>query len=493
MASILASALAGRGYASGGMVTGTPGHYSVTPAMVAAIKGAESGGEANPNAAVSSAGAQGGMQVMPGTAAEVAAGLGMANYDPTNEQQNTQVGTAYLNQLANMKGIDGDPNAIAAAYNAGPGRYLAGGTLPAETQAYVKKIMGTAVPGQPVAGLPSESDALNQAEAARHGGSGGTAPEARQVYDRPIGPTFTGAPMRSALLNSPVGSPSSAAPPIPGQSESDLLNRQEAAKHAGFGGFGSIAPRQVYTAPIGPTIGGAPMPSRMIGANNAGGHSGSGSGNEAMGGGGAGTMSPGGGMSQQGNAGGAQSSGIAGASGPNTTGADPRGDHTVTQVASNSGGVGGNGMGSITRPGFEEGGFVGSKVRGHQPEVRTIDFPDDAWRAIYGGRGDTPGAPDSPAMPGAARRTNFLAGGAIPGKPDGVVDNHKINADEGEFVVRRSAVNQAGPQLLQAINDPATAAKLRSLFNPQLIAALQKAGIIPQGGGGLATAIAGRR
>ncbi|RBI85849.1 lytic transglycosylase domain-containing protein [Rhodosalinus halophilus] len=72
---------------------------------------------------VSAAGARGLMQVMPGTAREVAGRLGLG-YDHdrllTDWTYNAQLGTAYLAEL--MERFEGNPVLVAAAYNAGPSR-----------------------------------------------------------------------------------------------------------------------------------------------------------------------------------------------------------------------------------------------------------------------------------------------------------------------------------------------------------------------------------
>ena len=104
----------------------------VSPALVLAVIGVESAG--NPTA-VSSAGAQGLMQLIPDTATR----FGVK--DSTDPLQNIKGGVAYLNWLT--KEFNRDPLMILAAYNAGEGAVRANDGIPpyAETRDYVPKVL----------------------------------------------------------------------------------------------------------------------------------------------------------------------------------------------------------------------------------------------------------------------------------------------------------------------------------------------------------------
>lgn len=104
----------------------------VSPALVLAVIGIESGGRAD---AVSSAGAVGLMQLIPATAARFNVS------DSADPQQNIKGGVAYLDWL--MKEFDRDPLMVIAAYNSGENAVKKNGGVPpfAETRAYVPKVL----------------------------------------------------------------------------------------------------------------------------------------------------------------------------------------------------------------------------------------------------------------------------------------------------------------------------------------------------------------
>ena len=103
----------------------------VPPALVRAVMMAESAGDPN---AVSIAGAQGLMQLMPGTAA----GCGIDAFEP---DANVQCGASYLRMLLNR--YHDNVVLAVAAYNAGPGAVDKYHGVPpyAETQAYVARVI----------------------------------------------------------------------------------------------------------------------------------------------------------------------------------------------------------------------------------------------------------------------------------------------------------------------------------------------------------------
>lgn len=113
------------------MIDETSRRYGVETALVHAVVRAES---AFDHLAVSSAGAQGLMQLMPGTAQEVGV------RDVFHPQQNLEGGVYYLRSLIDR--FNGDYRLALAGYNAGPGAVERFGGVPpySETMDYVERV-----------------------------------------------------------------------------------------------------------------------------------------------------------------------------------------------------------------------------------------------------------------------------------------------------------------------------------------------------------------
>lgn len=114
------------------LVNDASARNDVAPALINAVVMAESAG--NPSA-ISTAGAQGLMQLMPGTSA----GCGISNpFDPV---QNVDCGTRYLHGL--LQRYSNNVELAVAAYNAGPGAVDQYHGVPpyAETRAYVARVL----------------------------------------------------------------------------------------------------------------------------------------------------------------------------------------------------------------------------------------------------------------------------------------------------------------------------------------------------------------
>jgi len=112
------------------IVTGLCNKYKVDKNLVMAVIDVESGFNAG---AVSSAGAQGIMQIMPET------GKDLELVDPFDPSENIDAGVRYLRYLLDTFP---DKRHAVAAYNAGPNAVKKYGGIPpyAETQNYVQKV-----------------------------------------------------------------------------------------------------------------------------------------------------------------------------------------------------------------------------------------------------------------------------------------------------------------------------------------------------------------
>lgn len=112
------------------IIQGAADQYGVEPSLIKAVISVESNGN---HQAVSPAGAQGLMQLMPKTAAE----LGVI--DPFDPKQNIMAGTRYLSRLLDR--YQGNQKLALAAYNWGMGNLEKNPTgLPKETRNYIVRV-----------------------------------------------------------------------------------------------------------------------------------------------------------------------------------------------------------------------------------------------------------------------------------------------------------------------------------------------------------------
>lgn len=155
--------------------------HGLDPALLKALIRQES--NFDPNAG-SPAGAQGLTQLMPGTAAS----LGVTDvHDPA---QAIEGGAKYLKQQLDTFG--GDVEKALAAYNAGPGAVKKHGGIPpyAETQNYVRKVMGYA---EEYRGATATAAAVPVSAAAPAPAAAAAAPAAMAALSSPMpsGPVAT--------------------------------------------------------------------------------------------------------------------------------------------------------------------------------------------------------------------------------------------------------------------------------------------------------------
>jgi len=112
------------------------GRFAVPARWIRAVMQVESNGDAH---AISSRGAMGLMQIMPGTWIELSVRYGFG-LDPFDPRDNILAGTAYLKEMHDRFGLAG----VLAAYHAGPARFeqhlATGQPLPPETSAYVATV-----------------------------------------------------------------------------------------------------------------------------------------------------------------------------------------------------------------------------------------------------------------------------------------------------------------------------------------------------------------
>lgn len=178
-------------------VTEASQRFGLPESWIFAVMRTESAGRVG---AVSSAGAMGLMQLMPGTWARQRARLGLGS-DPFDPRDNIMAGTSYLREMYDSYGTTG----MLAAYNAGPGRYedwrSRGRPLPAETRAYVAKIapqlqsasaatvVTSVAPVQPVRLSWTQSELFAARSGSKDGASGSFAAAAPpRLLDAPTAP-----------------------------------------------------------------------------------------------------------------------------------------------------------------------------------------------------------------------------------------------------------------------------------------------------------------
>jgi soluble lytic murein transglycosylase-like protein len=214
---------------------------SLSPDFALRIAQKETGNLANPESAVSPAGALGVMQLMPRTAR----GLGVK--DPLNPDENISGGVRYAKQMLDKYG---DEKLAAMAYNWGPGnvdKWLKSGkgieALPRETQKYAAAFAeGGSVKHFQLGGL-SAVDLMNSSLAdvkrmAQMGEAGAADELLRRQKNMGIGPPrMAGSPPMPST--SPVA-PAAAAVEAPGAARgvASLLSRSTVPLMVGSAGYG---------------------------------------------------------------------------------------------------------------------------------------------------------------------------------------------------------------------------------------------------------------
>jgi len=193
----------------------------------------------------------------------------------------------------------------------------------------------------------------------------------------------------------------------------DYLAKERAANAAG----GTAPPaHQVYSAPIGPTITGAPLTSSTLSRKE-----------------------------------------------QEKLAAEQALYNAKNGYVAGAGGVN-NGIGDL---GNDANQIHNNTVAGNQiDKSQSFDVASGTWGAPGGtsniGAG---GSLSSGAASGSITRPDrYAKGGYVRGRSDRIPDNRRIRANEGEFVVRNPAAAEAGPALLELINTPAGARRVRALL-----------------------------
>ncbi|MES2136915.1 MAG: lytic transglycosylase domain-containing protein [Pseudomonadota bacterium] len=168
-----------------GHIAEASARFALPPDWIRRVMRAESDGQTilDGRPIVSSAGAMGLMQLMPGTWRDMRALLGLG-FDPHDPRDNILAGAAYLRLMYDRFGYPG----LFAAYNAGPARYgaaLSGARrFPAETRAYVSKVAGADRPVRITARIAASVTATPPTGLFAVAPADGRAPAARRALVR---------------------------------------------------------------------------------------------------------------------------------------------------------------------------------------------------------------------------------------------------------------------------------------------------------------------